>query len=251
MLLFLNNDVEMSPGSLRSLVRQLEIQPTAGACQPTLRDADGQLDSAGSYFTKTGFLHHVTEEELTTEGLGAVTPRFALKGACFLVRRDAYISAGGFDRSYFAYFEETDLCWRMVLAGWQLLHVANTVVVHGGGRTTTRLFSSDHIDYLSFRNRLTTLRKNTELPLRLRVLPRHVAICVATGVLFLLNGKPQNCVAIFRALAWHLAHGREIRRTRAQMVPYRKLPDSAIEGVTVRAPLEARLRLLRQYLVRW
>lgn len=39
-------------------------------------------------------------------------------GACFIARRDAWDEVGGFDESYFLYFEDVDLCWRLRQAGW-------------------------------------------------------------------------------------------------------------------------------------
>ena len=34
-------------------------------------------------------------------------------GACLIVRRSAYLDAGGLDAEFFAHQEEIDLCWRM------------------------------------------------------------------------------------------------------------------------------------------
>lgn len=248
-LLFLNNDVELGEGTLAVLLQTLHDHPCVGACQPTIRSPMGHLDSAGSYFTRTGFLHHVTEEELAKEGM--FNPRFALKGACLLTRRRAYTDAGGFDPSYFAYFEETDLCWRMQLAGWKLLHVASTEVTHGGGRTTQRMFASHYIDYLSFRNRITTLRKNTGPRLRYRVLPVHAALCLVIGAVFLSRGKSRNAMAVVRALLWQLTHTAVVREGQRGTRSIRRDSDRCIDEVTIRTRWASSLVNLRGYLVRW
>ncbi|MHB1987442.1 MAG: glycosyltransferase family 2 protein [Acidimicrobiales bacterium] len=59
-------------------------------------------------------------------------------GACFLVRRGAFNSVGGFDASYFMYVEEVDLCWRLNKAGWQIVHDPTASVTHIGGVSARR-----------------------------------------------------------------------------------------------------------------
>ena len=249
LLLFLNTDVVMPPLVLAELLAIMNGNPDVGACQPTLLTPEGQLDSAGSLFTKTGFLHHLTETDLLGEP--EVGERFALKGACLLVRREAYVEAGGFDPSYFAYFEETDLCWRMRLTGWKLLHVGTVSVTHGVGKTTTRFFSSHYIDYLSFRNRITTIRKNTNPHLRLRVLIPHVVLCVGIAMAFLVRKRPRNTAAIFKALAWHVRNGAEVKASRVVVSGLRTEGDHSIDSVSIAMSFRYAKSLLRTYLVRW
>jgi GT2 family glycosyltransferase len=249
LLLFLNTDVELAEHTVDVLVSELGGHPEVGACQPTMRSALGRLDSAGSLFTKTGFLHHITEDELTADLSSSL--RFSLKGACLLVRRSAYEAVGGFDPSYFAYFEETDLCWRMQIAGWHLLYVPKANVLHLAGSTTTKTFSSSYIDYLSFRNRITTIRKNTETRLRWKILPVHLLLCSAVAVMFLLHRKPRNAAAIVRAILWHLFHGSDVAHAREHVRRIRHKSDGCIEQVTVRTPWAGSLRQLRSYLIRW
>ena len=59
-----------------------------------------------------------------------------LSGSCLLLRRDAFEAVGGFDTDYFMYFEDTDLCERLLHAGWQNVYVPSARVTHEGGHAT-------------------------------------------------------------------------------------------------------------------
>jgi len=196
-LLFLNNDAKLTPGSLEKLVHEASKDSVAGV-SPKIIDEDGGIDSAGSFFTLTGFLHHITEAELSF--LSASPKRFSLKGACFLVKKRCFFEVGGFDNSFFAYFEESDLCWRLVNKEYDLIYLDTAYAIHEGGRTTKKVFKSSFIDYLSFRNRIISIRRNLPLSTKLLILPLHLVCCLFFAFAFLLIGKPKNALAIYRAI---------------------------------------------------
>ena len=52
-----------------------------------------------------------------------------------LVRREAFDRVGGFDRRYFMYFEDQDLCLRIKKLGFQVVHLPTVRAYHrrGGG----------------------------------------------------------------------------------------------------------------------
>jgi N-acetylglucosaminyl-diphospho-decaprenol L-rhamnosyltransferase len=53
------------------------------------------------------------------------------------VRRAAFEAIGGFDDSYFMYFEDVDLGARLTQAGWRNLYVPGATVTHLGARSTS------------------------------------------------------------------------------------------------------------------
>jgi GT2 family glycosyltransferase len=54
------------------------------------------------------------------------------------IRREAFDAVGGFDESFFMYFEDTDLCYRLEAAGWQVHFAPVTTMVHIGNASTTQ-----------------------------------------------------------------------------------------------------------------
>ena len=247
LLLFLNNDARLLPGTLTRLVAALQTDSKVAACAPTTRRDDGSLDSAGSMFTRTGFLHHLSEDDLSSARFGPF--RFSLKGACLLVWADLFNRAGCFDETYFAYFEETDLCWRLLSLGYRLEHVSDASAIHDVGRTTAAIFPSARIDYLSFRNRISTIRKNGDTRLKLQVLPVHIACCIVVAAVFALTGRFQNAFGISRALIWHLRPSSHRHRLINQ--PTNPTSIGLLAATTVPFNLAASIRMLKGYLVRW
>lgn len=59
-----------------------------------------------------------------------------LSGACLLVRRSAFDRVGGFDESYFMYFEDVDLGMRLSRSGYRNLYEPSARVIHLGSHST-------------------------------------------------------------------------------------------------------------------
>ena len=56
-----------------------------------------------------------------------------VSGAAVWLRRSALDEVGGWDERYFMYLEDTDLCWRLRRAGWEVAYEPSAVVVHAQG----------------------------------------------------------------------------------------------------------------------
>lgn len=57
-------------------------------------------------------------------------------GASLMIRFDVLKAIGGFDESYFLYYEETDLCLRAARAGWPTHYLPDAQIVHIGSVST-------------------------------------------------------------------------------------------------------------------
>ena len=75
-----------------------------------------------------------------------------------MVRSQLYQDVGGLDKDFFAHMEEIDLCWRIRLAGNELMMVPTSHVYHLGGGSLPQ--GNPRKTYLNFRNNLLLLHKN-------------------------------------------------------------------------------------------
>ena len=75
-----------------------------------------------------------------------------------MVRSQLYQDVGGLDKDFFAHMEEIDLCWRIRLAGYDLMMVPTSCVYHLGGGSLPK--GNPRKTYLNFRNNLLLLHKN-------------------------------------------------------------------------------------------
>jgi len=124
-------DTYLEPDALQALVDVAEAHPTAGAVQPKLlrREPDGRvvIHSRGNelHYLGVGFVGGDGEADRPLD----VRPIAYASGAGVLYRARALREVGVFDPALFMYHEDSDLGWRLRLAGWDAL-LAPAAVVH-------------------------------------------------------------------------------------------------------------------------
>lgn len=145
-----NPDVVWAPGSLDTLLEAARRWPGGAAFGPLIRTVDGAIyPSARAQPSLGRGIGHAlcgwwwpTNPWTAAYRVERQAPleRVAgwLSGSCLLLRRDAFDQVGGFDPSYFMYFEDLDLGDRLARAGWQNVYVPSAQVVHTGGHATSR-----------------------------------------------------------------------------------------------------------------
>ena len=78
----------------------------------------------------------------------------AVTGACMMMRRDLFLSVGGFDETLEIGYNDTDLCMRVGSLGYRILNDAFAVLYHHESVTRTKVGSMDHPkDYAFFKAR--------------------------------------------------------------------------------------------------
>jgi GT2 family glycosyltransferase len=225
LILLLNDDAALTTGALSALVVALDRHSSWAACQAKLllMDDPRRLDTAGSFLTSTGFLVHRGAYE-AEEQFNASDEIFAAKGAALLCRRVAFDEVGVFDPDFFAYFEESDLCWRLWLAGWEVGFAADAHVLHKLGATASAL-PSEFVQFHSFKNRICTLVKNLGRARLAWMLPYHLALCLLLAGWYSVRGNRKLGGAIIRAVGWNVRHLPGTLRKRNQVQRRRRVSD--------------------------
>lgn len=200
LLLVCNPDLVVAPGAVATLVQALDGAPEVALAGPLLRNPDGtRYPSARAFpslavgaghallgrvapanrWSRAYRLAERFEEAKQGAPKDAIVPVDWVSGACFLVRRVAFDSIGGFDERYFMYAEDVDLCWRLRRAGWGVGHVPGAEVVHLQGLSTAarpvRMAIAHHVSAWRFARVSARGPERAALPLTAAALSLRLA----------------------------------------------------------------------------
>ena len=174
LILLLNTDAFLPPTFLQELLSQVKKHPQYGSYAPKIvREYDHKIiDSTGLFVTKGGKSHDRGYDEIDHGQYERLETVFAPCGAIALYRKHALeqIKWGTdeyFDASFFMYYEDTDLGWRLQRAGYQCLYLPKVVGYHvrGGsvGRKVSIFQKSLILQRHTIKNRYLMLLKNISL----------------------------------------------------------------------------------------
>lgn len=142
-VLLLNSDTLLQPGTLQALSDYLDQHPQAAIVGPSLVNPDGTRQASCFPFPTPlqTLLRETSLSKIWPDNLSNGLPDSAravpwVLGAALAIRRAAFDAVGGFDPSFFMYFEEVDLCYRLNRAGWQIHFTPAATVTHIGGAST-------------------------------------------------------------------------------------------------------------------
>lgn len=134
-LLLLNNDTAVTAGWLEPMVRLLRARPEVGVVGPKLLFAGGELQEAGGIVWKdaSGWNYGRMDDPALPE-YNYVKPVDYISGACLLTRRSLWEQLGGFDERYVpAYYEDTDYCFAVRAAGYEVVYQPAAEIFHFEG----------------------------------------------------------------------------------------------------------------------
>jgi N-acetylglucosaminyl-diphospho-decaprenol L-rhamnosyltransferase len=151
-----NEDIELTPGALETLLAAAELHPEAAIVAPRLVLPDGSTQhSVYAFPTIASALVNNLGLHRLSRRLGE---RFCVEGrwdpdrprhvpwafaAFALIRREAWDAAGGFDRDMWLYADDVDLAWRLREHGWRVWYEPSARVLHKGGAATLAQFGDD------------------------------------------------------------------------------------------------------------
>ena len=215
-VLLLSTDTIVEPNVLDEMVKSLYAKNDIGAVQPKLliSGEKNKIDSIGMFLMTSGWLYHFGRaKDANLPKYNVPMEIFSAKGACMLFKRKVLDRTGLFDKDYFAYFEETDLCHRIWLSGYRIVYTPKTQVIHKGGGSSKQMVRS-YIYFHSYKNRICTFIKNLSPRYLVEVLPKILITYVLLVFTYLATGSPANAYAVIRAVVWNILNLKSTLRKR-------------------------------------
>ncbi|GAA1692382.1 glycosyltransferase [Microcella alkalica] len=178
----LNNDARPDARWIAAAVTAFSRSPRIGAVASRVLDWDGEkVDYIGAALTWYGMGY----KPMT----GDPVPRFADSsrdvlfgtGSAMFVRRSVFDELGGFDESYFMFFEDVDLGWRLNLLGYRFVYEPESLAYHKH-HASMASFGAHKETLLLERNALATLYKNSSDDTLASALPAALMLAVRRGM---------------------------------------------------------------------
>jgi GT2 family glycosyltransferase len=143
-------------------------------------------------------------------------------GAAMAIRREYWVTLGGFQEEFFAYYEDTELSLRVILRGGSIRLVRGAVVRHDYrfAKNPSKMFLVD-------RNRMMLVLALYRTRTYVLLFPVLVLHEVALFAFSLLGGWSKERL---RAVAWIATHWQIVRKVRARLQEERVVGDAILLG---------------------
>jgi len=225
-LVFIQNDVKLTPNFLEVLYNKAESDPEIGILVPK------QMKYDGSGLLNFGVLVDLLGYPMPPRG----DKFFYADGAIMFLRRDLFVDLGMFDDKHFAFFEDCDLSWRTRIVGKKIVLVPEAVAYHWSGGTVTggalrqgKLETTLWRRQLGERNNLRNVIKNYQWFNLLWVLPLYLLVNIWEILFFLLTGKLKIISKVYLNSYWYnLKNLGDTLRERRKIQSKRKVSDGEI-----------------------
>jgi GT2 family glycosyltransferase len=209
---FLSNDMEVDPDWLLPLVLAMQRNERVACCDPKYLDyyERSKIDNsggAGKFIDNYGNPVNRGGGEIDK---GQFNTQEEVFYGLMLFRKDLFMKVSGFDESFFGWYDETDLCWRLHRLGYKVLFVPESVIYHMGSASSSdrsskrKLKMKKFSEFHYYKNKLRMLIKNQfGISLVFSVLVYFVDLC-GTGLHWLFIGEQDYIPILGKALIWNL-----------------------------------------------
>ncbi len=195
-----NQDTRLAKDSVERLVREARLFPRCGLLGPRVLDMrSGKEISRGEkvilpllWFPRS-ILRYRTRQAASYAVSG-------LMGCALLVTRSCFEATRGFDESFFAYYEEIDLCLRARAAGFDLRCVPQSVVEHDGLRGFSGGFTPLSAE-LKVRNLLRLIARHARGIDWCLLVPGFSGLWLFSFILYVMRLRGDVAAAMWRGLA--------------------------------------------------
>ena len=166
-VMLLNNDTEVEPDFLREMMRKFQSGGNLGVVQPLitfLNEKDKIWSAGGKWNSILGRAITLGDRKQLDEYHAVDGPLDWVTGCCMLISREALLTTGLLNESYFAYFEDVDLSLRFRQKGFEIALASKALVYHVAGASSKKKHSegtlSPRVFYFHVRNQFYLIREN-------------------------------------------------------------------------------------------
>lgn len=209
-LAFLDSDTEVDPLWADEALSCFRANKKVAAiqCKLLLLNDRKSLDYVGEYLSNIGFLTQLAPHGEVDRGQYDFPNKIlAAKSAGMFITKEAFEKIGGFDEDYFIFVEETDLGWRLWLAGYQVVLCPKSVVYHHFSATkdiVDKSFNNYLVRFHGTKNYILTLYKNLSPRYLISILPVHLVLWLGLAMYLVITGNFRSGLNILKGILWHL-----------------------------------------------
>ena len=158
---FINPDTILDKNWLIKLIEVFYQDTKIAACGGKILfpESNNTVQVAGCKMCPHGGGYNIGYGDEDSDKYNVSKYNLAPPGCAMLVKKDVFLSLGGFDEDYFMYVEEFDFGYRLWLSGFKVLYVPEAIAYHSMW-SGLKLKLGPLSVYNEARNRLITILKN-------------------------------------------------------------------------------------------
>lgn len=231
-IIILNNDTVVEHDWLNLIPEKMESKDIAAA-QPKIYAYDSNpltLDYIGGTINKCGYAIGIGMGEADRGQYDSLRDIFYTGGAAMIIKKKVLKEVGLFDEKFGMHWEDTDLCWRIRLAGYKIITIPESVIYHKGSKTMSKFAEKANIAWYIRKNRMAGLIKNYSALNLFLYLP---ALLISYFLLFLketiLDRNIKLGLSSVKAVIWNIKElPYFLRQRRIAQNKIRVVPDKNI-----------------------
>ncbi len=230
-ILLLNNDTKVLKSDLLDfMVRQAQedFEIAAIAAKMVFISDPSIINSVGGIgipywrgFDDIGF----KEQDIGQYDAPPIEP-FSFCGGAALIRSKAFKELGGFDETFFAFFEDTDLSWRLRLRNYKIKYLPDAKIAHHYSGTYSE---GPEKTYLCKRNLFRSILKNCEGEILYWAVRNYFLFTILASLSYLrVERAPLMAWSLIKSVLWNIRHLRGTYNQRRIIQRERKINDKEI-----------------------
>lgn len=232
-LVFLDNDTEVTPLWITEMVKTLSENRKIGGCQALLMDFERRdtVQVAGTkIWAATGWGLPIGAGEKSKDKFKEID--IIALSAALAIRKDIFEKVGGFDEMEAVVTEDLDLSWRIWIAGYKVVLSPKSIVYHWTKSVAMRKnmkHTNEKIYFHLTKNSLISIIKNYELKTLMLYLPYAVFIHISRSIIVsICKWNSSSIKGTVRAFLWTLNNLNYIFDNRNKISSIRKNNDKTL-----------------------